>query len=74
VGPFECRQPGVGQRKCPGSYVEIAYGGIHAVKGIDLHVDKGELVCLIGTNGAGKTTRQGHRPATGQRRRNKVRR
>ena len=36
--------------------VEIAYGGIHAVKGIDLHVDKGELVCLIGTNGAGKTT------------------
>ncbi len=36
--------------------VEIAYGGIHAVKGIDLHVDRGELVCLIGTNGAGKTT------------------
>jgi branched-chain amino acid transport system ATP-binding protein len=36
--------------------VEIAYGGIHAVKGIDLHVDKGELVCLIGANGAGKTT------------------
>ena len=36
--------------------VEIAYGGIQAVKGIDLHVDKGELVCLIGTNGAGKTT------------------
>jgi branched-chain amino acid transport system ATP-binding protein len=38
------------------SRVEIAYGGIQAVKGIDLHVDKGELVCLIGTNGAGKTT------------------
>ena len=36
--------------------LEIAYGGIQAVKGIDLHVDKGELVCLIGTNGAGKTT------------------
>jgi len=36
--------------------VEIAYGGIHAVKGVDLHVDEGELVCLIGTNGAGKTT------------------
>ena len=35
---------------------QIAYGGILAVKGIDLHVDKGELVCLIGTNGAGKTT------------------
>ena len=38
------------------SRVEIAYGGIQAVKGIDLHVDKGELVCLIGANGAGKTT------------------
>ena len=36
--------------------VEIAYGGIQAVKGIDLHVDAGELVCLIGANGAGKTT------------------
>jgi len=34
----------------------VAYGGIQAVKGIDLHVDRGELVCLIGANGAGKTT------------------
>ena len=32
------------------------YGGIHAVKGIDLHVDKGEIVALIGANGAGKST------------------
>ena len=36
--------------------LEVAYGGIHAVKGIDLTVDQGELVCLIGANGAGKTT------------------
>ncbi|MCB1913909.1 MAG: ATP-binding cassette domain-containing protein, partial [Rhodocyclaceae bacterium] len=36
--------------------VQIAYGGIHAVKGIDLELYKGELVCLIGANGAGKTT------------------
>jgi branched-chain amino acid transport system ATP-binding protein len=36
--------------------LEVAYGGIQAVKGIDLHVDQGELVCLIGANGAGKTT------------------
>ena len=36
--------------------LEVAYGGIQAVKGIDLHVDAGELVCLIGANGAGKTT------------------
>jgi branched-chain amino acid transport system ATP-binding protein len=38
------------------SGVEVAYGGIHAVKGIDLTVEQGELVCLIGANGAGKTT------------------
>jgi branched-chain amino acid transport system ATP-binding protein len=38
------------------SRLEVAYGGIQAVKGIDLHVDAGELVCLIGANGAGKTT------------------
>jgi len=36
--------------------IEVAYGGIHAVKGIDLAVGQGELVCLIGANGAGKTT------------------
>lgn len=32
------------------------YGQIHAVKGIDLHIDKGEIVALIGANGAGKST------------------
>ncbi len=36
--------------------LQVAYGGIHAVKGIDLTVAPGELVCLIGANGAGKTT------------------
>lgn len=36
--------------------VEVAYGGILAVKGIDIRVEEGELVCLIGSNGAGKTT------------------
>ena len=41
---------------CPSTKLEVAYGGIQAVKGIDLHVDQGELVCLIGANGAGKTT------------------
>jgi branched-chain amino acid transport system ATP-binding protein len=34
----------------------VSYGGIKAVKGIDLHVGRRELVCLIGANGAGKTT------------------
>lgn len=32
------------------------YGGIHALKGIDLFVDEGEIVTLIGSNGAGKST------------------
>ena len=36
--------------------LKIAYGGIQAVRGIDLHVEKGELVALIGSNGAGKTS------------------
>ena len=36
--------------------LEVRYGGIRAVKGIDLHVEEGELVCLIGANGAGKSS------------------
>jgi branched-chain amino acid transport system ATP-binding protein len=36
--------------------LEVRYGGIRAVKGIDLGVAEGELVCLIGANGAGKTS------------------
>jgi len=36
--------------------VEVRYGGIRAVKGIDLEVGEGELVCLIGANGAGKSS------------------
>ena len=36
--------------------LEVRYGGILAVKGVSLHVDEGELVCLIGANGAGKSS------------------
>ena len=36
--------------------LQVAYGGIQAVKGIDLEVNRGELITLIGANGAGKTT------------------
>jgi len=32
------------------------YGGIHALKGVDLYVEEGEIVTLIGANGVGKTT------------------
>ncbi len=36
--------------------LKVAYGGIQAVRGIDLEVAEGELVCLIGANGAGKSS------------------
>ncbi|MCM2339567.1 ABC transporter ATP-binding protein [Rhodoferax sp.] len=36
--------------------LKVAYGGIQAVKGVDFEVCEGELVSLIGSNGAGKTT------------------
>ncbi len=36
--------------------VESYYGNIRALRGIDLYVDRGEIVTLIGSNGAGKST------------------
>ena len=36
--------------------LEVYYGVINALKGISFHVDRGEIVSLIGANGAGKTT------------------
>ncbi|ABM58731.1 ABC transporter ATP-binding protein [Verminephrobacter eiseniae] len=36
--------------------LQVAYGGIQAVKGVDFEVRAGELVSLIGSNGAGKTS------------------
>ena len=36
--------------------VHTYYGNIHALKGITISVDKGEIVTLIGSNGAGKST------------------
>jgi branched-chain amino acid transport system ATP-binding protein len=38
------------------SNLEVAYGGIQAVRGIDLEVPDGSIVTLIGANGAGKST------------------
>ena len=34
----------------------VSYGGIEAVKGISFDVPKGQIVTLIGANGAGKST------------------
>ncbi|HTZ19219.1 MAG TPA: ABC transporter ATP-binding protein [Dissulfurispiraceae bacterium] len=36
--------------------IDVYYGKIHAIKRVSLHVNKGEIVALIGANGAGKTT------------------
>jgi len=38
------------------SEVKVAYGGIAAVKGVSLVVRRGEIVALVGANGAGKTS------------------
>jgi branched-chain amino acid transport system ATP-binding protein len=50
--------------------LHVYYGNIHALKGVTLHVNAGEIVTLIGSNGAGKSTTLRaisgtHRPRTG---------
>ena len=36
--------------------INVYYGAIHAIKDVSFHVDSGEVVTLIGANGAGKST------------------
>jgi branched-chain amino acid transport system ATP-binding protein len=36
--------------------ISVSYGAINALKGVSMHVERGEVITLIGANGAGKTT------------------
>ena len=36
--------------------IHTYYGAIHALRGVTLNVEEGEIVTLIGSNGAGKST------------------
>lgn len=36
--------------------ISKSFGGTHALRGVSLHVDRGEIVALLGENGAGKST------------------
>ncbi len=48
--------------------LHVSYGSVHAVRGVDLAVAEGEIVGLLGANGAGKTSTlevcEGYRPAS----------
>ena len=41
--------------------LQVYYGVIQALKGISFHVNQGEVIALIGANGAGKTTSDTYR-------------
>jgi branched-chain amino acid transport system ATP-binding protein len=54
--PSTRAQPDIGGKMLELRDVNTYYGHIHALKGVSIDVDDGEIVTLIGSNGAGKST------------------
>lgn len=52
----DAMQPGTGAALLQVRGLRVEYDGIAAVRGIDIEVRSGEIVCLIGANGAGKSS------------------
>ena len=52
----ENEEPLVGERLIELREIKKSYGNVFAVGGVNMHVDRGEVVGLIGDNGAGKST------------------
>jgi branched-chain amino acid transport system ATP-binding protein len=48
--------PATGDRVLDVQDIHVFYGQVHALKGVSLHIERGEIVTLIGANGAGKST------------------
>jgi len=52
--PTTAAAPGLALLELEG--IELSFGGIHALRGVDLHVAPGEIRAIIGPNGAGKSS------------------
>ncbi|MHC4781351.1 MAG: ATP-binding cassette domain-containing protein, partial [Planctomycetota bacterium] len=56
AAPVECGSASSGPPLLELKKVHTAYGRVEVLHGLDMHVGEGEVVTLIGANGAGKST------------------